>query len=69
MGLKSKPLDKVRLDVPVHDVTRESVCRVNINVPLSVHIRWKTAAAQAKRSMSDMIVEAMNGYLDTQKSK
>lgn len=66
MGLKSKPLDKVRLDV---QVTRESVGRVNINVPLSVRTRWKTAAAQANRPMSDMIVEAMNGYLDTHKSK
>jgi hypothetical protein len=66
MGLKSKPLDKVRPDVPVDEVTRETIGRVNINVPLSVRKRWKTAAVQADRPMSDMIIEAMNAYLDTQ---
>ncbi|APW46837.1 hypothetical protein [Rhodoferax antarcticus] len=69
MGLKSKPLDKVRVDVPVQDVVREDIGRVNINVPLSVRRQWKTAAAQADRSMSEMIIEAMSIYLDTQLSK
>lgn len=69
VGLKSKPLERVRKDVPIHDVTREDVGRVNINVPLSLRKRWKTAAVQADRSMSEMIIEAMNKYLDTQMSK
>jgi len=69
VGLKSKPLEKVRGDVPVLDVIREDVGRVNINVPLSMRKRWKAAAVQAERPMSDMIIEAMNIYLDTQTSK
>lgn len=69
MGLRSKPLDKVRADVPVQDVVREDVGRVNINVPLSVRRQWKTAAAQADRSMSEMIIEAMSIYLNAHKSK
>ncbi len=69
VGLKSKPLERVRQDVPIQDVTREDVGRVNINVPLSLRKRWKTAAVQADRSMSEMIIEAMNKYLDTQMSK
>lgn len=69
VGLKSKPLERVRADVPVQDVTREDVGWVNINVPLSVRKRWKTAAAQAERPMSEMIIEAMNTYLNTQMSK
>ena len=69
VGLKSKPLERVRADVPVLDVTREEVGRVNINVPLSVRKRWKTAAAQADRSMADMIIEAMSIYLNSQMSK
>lgn len=69
VGLKSKPLEQVRQDVPIQDVTREDVGRVNINVPLSLRKRWKTAAVQADRSMSEMIIEAMNKYLDTQMNK
>ncbi len=69
VGLKSKPLEMVRSDVPVLDVTREDVARVNINVPLSMRKRWKTSAVQAERSMSDMIIEAMNKYLEAQMSK
>ena len=69
VGLKSKPLERVRQDVPIQDVTREDVGRVNINVPLSLRKRWKTAAVQADRSMSEMIIEAMNKYLDDQMSK
>jgi len=40
MGLKSKPLEKVRDDVPVSAVTREETTRININVPLSTRKRW-----------------------------
>jgi hypothetical protein len=69
VGLKSKPLERVRSDVPIQDVTREEVGRVNINVPLSLRKRWKTAAVQADRPMSEMIIEAMNIYLNTQMSK
>nr|WP_181375953.1 hypothetical protein [Polaromonas sp. H8N]AWD72307.1 putative partitioning protein ParB [Polaromonas sp. H8N] len=67
MGLKSKSLDKVRDDVPVGAVTREESTRININVPLSMRKRWKMAAAQANRPLTDMMIEAMDKYLSTQK--
>lgn len=66
MGLKSKPLDKVREDVPVSAVTREESTRININVPLSTRKRWKTAAAQADRPLTDIVIEAVEKYLSTQ---
>ena len=69
VGLKSKSLDKVRDDVPVRDVTREAVGRININVPLSLRRQWKTAAAQADRTLSDIIIEAMSNYLKAPESK
>ena len=69
VGLKSKPLDQVRKDVPVQDVILEDVGRININVPLSVRKRWKTAAAQADCTIRDMIMEAMDIYLDAHESK
>lgn len=65
MGLKSKPLDKVRADVPVRDVTREELVRINLNVPASVRKAWKIAAVNANQSLSDMIVEAMSNHLQT----
>lgn len=66
MGLKSKPLEKVRDDVPVSTVTREESTRININVPLSTRKRWKMAAAQADRPLTDIVVEAVEKYLSTQ---
>lgn len=69
MALKSKPLDQVRADVPLGVVSKEEVARININVPITLRKRWKTAAAQANRPMTDMIVEAMDIYLNTHMSK
>lgn len=68
VGLKSKPMEKVRADVPVHEVTREDVVRINLNVPESTRQAWKIAAVKAKKPLTDVIVEAMSMYLDTQKS-
>ena len=72
MALKSKPLDQVRSDVPVAavgGVTKGEIARININVPLALRKRWKTAAAQADRPMTDLIVEAMDKYLNTYESE
>ena len=59
MALKSKPLESVRIDVPVHEVTREELVRVNILVPASVRRAWKTEAAQKDTTITDMILHAM----------
>lgn len=69
MALKSKPLEEVRPSVPVHEVTKEDLVRINFQVPASVRTRWKTAAAQMDRSMTDLLIESMNKYLDTHLSK
>lgn len=66
MALKSKPLDQVRDDVPVF---KEKAVRVNLNVPKSVRVAWKIAAAQRHEDLSSLIVEAMNAYLHTHVSK
>jgi hypothetical protein len=69
MGLKSKPLSQVRADVPVHEVTKEDVVRINLNVPESLRQQWKIAAVKAKMPLTDMIIESMSIYLNTQMSK
>ena len=69
MGRKSKPLDQVRASVPVHEVTREDVVRININVPESLRQQWKIASVKAKKPMTDMIIEAMSIYLNTHRCK
>jgi hypothetical protein len=63
--IKSKPLDQVRADVPL---IQERTVRVNLNVPESLRQRWKMAAVQAKRPLTDLIVDAMDQYLRTQEA-
>jgi hypothetical protein len=69
MGLKSKPLDQVRASIPIHEVTKEEVVRINLNVPESMRQRWKIAAVQAKKPMTSLMIEAMSLYLDEYKLK
>ena len=69
MGFKSKPLDLVRDDVPVGEVTKEEMVRVNINVPDSTRQAWKLASVTARKPVTDMIIEAMSAYLYTHKLK
>jgi len=69
MGLKSKSLNDVRTDLPIKEVLKEDFARVNINIPVSLRKKWKNAALNADKSMSQIIVEAMSKYLSTQMSK
>ena len=59
MALKSKPLESVREDVPVREVTQEEMVRVNILVPASVRRTWKTEAAAHDTTITDLILAAM----------
>jgi hypothetical protein len=63
MALKSKPVEKVRTDVPVEVAAQELQVRVNLNVPVSMRNHWKAEAARQGRSMADLIVDAVNEYL------
>jgi hypothetical protein len=66
MGLKSKPLSQVRADVPVADVSREDLARINLNVPVSVRKAWKEAALRDDKTLSELIIESMSKYSETQ---
>ena len=63
MALKSKPLDAVRPDVPVHEVSREEMVRVNFLVPASVRKEWKGAALREDKTLTELILEAMQTRL------
>ncbi len=69
MALKSKPLEAVRPSVPVHEVTKEELVRINFLVPASTRKRWKLAATEADRPLTEMLTEAMNRYLDESMSR
>lgn len=69
MALKSKPLSAVRPDVPVAEVSREEVVRININVPVSLRKAWKEAALKEDKTLSDLILDAMSKYSITHVSK
>jgi hypothetical protein len=63
MALKSKSLESVRADVPIEEVSKESVARVNILVPASVQKSWKGVAVEADMTLTQLITEAMNARL------
>ena len=69
MALKSKPLADVRADLPLAEVSKASVVRINLNVPAPTRKRWKAAAVQAERPLTDLIVDAVESYLTTHVSK
>ena len=69
MGLKSKSLDAVRADVPVEEVTKSEVVRVNLNVPKNIRDNWKILAVQRDTDVTTMILDAMSIYTNTHKSK
>lgn len=64
MALTAKKLDQVRTDLPVKEVQKEDLVRVNLNVPESQRTRWKIAAIEKKMSLGDMISEAVEAYLN-----
>jgi hypothetical protein len=62
--LASKSLDRVRKDLPKISEERE---RVNFNVPVSAKRRWKIAAVEEGRDLSDLVIEAVEAYLARKK--
>ena len=64
MALTAKKLDQVRPNLPVQEVQKEDLVRVNLNVPESQRTRWKIAAIERKQSLSDLIAEAVEVYLN-----
>jgi hypothetical protein len=64
MALKSKSLDRVRAEIPTQSVAPQpELVRINLNVPKATRARWKMAAVQADKSLSEMIVAAMEAHL------
>ena len=65
MGLKSKPLSTVRQlgDVTLAEVSRAELVRINLNVPKPVRKQWKAAALRVDKTLTDIIIEAMDAYL------
>ena len=64
MALTAKKLDQVRPNLPVKEVQKEDLVRVNLNVPESQRTRWKIAAIERKQSLGDLIAEAVEAYLN-----
>lgn len=67
MALKSKPLEQVRSDVPVHEVSREDMVRVNLLVPASLRKEWKSAALREDKTLTELITESMQARLSQMK--
>jgi hypothetical protein len=63
MALKSKPLEAVRPNVPVHEVAKHEMVRVNLLVPAAVRKQWKAAALASDKTLTELILEAMEARL------
>lgn len=63
MALTPKKLDAVRPTVPVDEVGRQSLVRVNINVPEVTRKQWKMAAIERGISLGALIENAVNEAL------
>lgn len=63
MALKSKPLEAVRPDVPVHEVAKQEMVRVNLLVPANIRKQWKAAALASDKTLTELILEAMEARL------
>lgn len=63
MALTPKKLDAVRPTVPVGEVGRQTLVRVNVNVPESTRKQWKMAAIERGISLGALIESAVNEHL------
>lgn len=63
MALTPKKLDAVRPTVPVGEVGRQNLVRVNINVPEATRRQWKKAAIDTGVSLGALIENAVNEHL------
>jgi hypothetical protein len=63
MALTPKKLDAVRPTVPVDEVGRQTLVRVNINVPEVTRKQWKMAAIERGVSLGTLIENAVNETL------
>lgn len=63
-SIKTKPLDAVRSTVPVGEVIKEELVRVNINVSPDTRSRWKKAAIDQGISLQDMLIAAVEAHLE-----
>ncbi len=50
-------------DRVLYEVVREETTRLNAVVPISLHRAVKVQAAHEQRSITDLLVEALNNYL------
>ncbi len=50
-------------DRVLDEVMREETTRLNAVVPISLHRAVKVQAAREQRSITDLLVEALNNYL------
>ena len=66
MALVTKPLEKVRKDVPVQEVVEakpEKMARVNFEVPPEVRTAWRAEALRRGKPLSELLRSAMDEYL------
>lgn len=62
MALKSKPLAEVRQTLPLAEVAKEELVRINLNVTKQTRKSWKSAALRHDVTLTELIMRAMDSY-------
>ena len=66
-----EPVREITAPVPQPTVTvhQEPMQNINIPIPASQHTRLKIISAQTRQTMKDMVVQAIDLWLDVQEGK
>ena len=64
-----KPENFLPADESHVEGANKGIVRVNLNVPYETRNEWKHFAIDVNRSMTDIIIEAMQEYLDAHRVK
>lgn len=56
-------------ELAIDEVAREETTRLNAMIPVSLHKRVKLQAVEEERSITDIVIEALDEYLSKNSKK
>jgi len=65
MALQPKQRTRVNshIEDAIKDVKTEKVVKLIVNIPKSLHVKFKVAAINGNTNMSKLVLEWINGYI------
>lgn len=63
LSAKNNRRDRKAKQEALDEATKEDTTRLNAVIPVSLHSKVKIQATQERRTITDIVVEALNEYL------